>query len=124
MNGVSTQLRPETAVMMLKYWALLFIAAIIGGAVLFVIVMRALSRSRFVIRLTGQGQEKWYKCPDCSGGAQLRGRPIPVHLHRDKGRDKQGWFFQSRDANVNTCDTCRGRGWLFTETDDVKNGRI
>jgi hypothetical protein len=89
-----------------------------------ILLMRRLSKSPMIIRLSGEGQEKWYPCPDCSGGAQLNGKPIPASLHRDKGRDEQGPYFQSRDANVMSCTTCAGRGRLFTMTSNVENGVV
>jgi hypothetical protein len=100
-----------------EIYAIVALTLIFACVAIFIAFMRAFSRSRFVIRLSGNGQERWYKCPDCSGGAQLNGKPIPVTLHRDKGYDAQGPFFQSRDANVNSCNTCRGRGRLFTAID-------
>lgn len=58
-----------------------------------ILLMRRLSKSPMIIRLSGEGQDKWHRCPDCSG-----------------------------DINITECDTCRGRGRLFTMTSDVENG--
>lgn len=83
---------------------------------------RRLASSRMVISLYDDGREITVPCPDCTGGQQLLGRPMPQHLGMDQGYDEYGPFFNPPQANVHACRTCNGRNWLLTTRRDLPDG--
>lgn len=90
---------------------------IIGWAIIIsalVCLSRRLSQTRMVIAIYDDGKQVSVKCPDCTGGAQLLGKPLPKHLGLDQGRDGDGPFFNPPQANVHACRTCNGRGSMLS----------
>jgi hypothetical protein len=97
--------------------------AIIGTAWL----SRKISRSRFVIRRYENRAYKRVKCKECTGGAEyldpVTGHwgKIPISLRIiHPGREPEGQeIFESRQANIRACSTCRGMGFLYTRNRNV-----
>jgi hypothetical protein len=78
------------------------------------IIAKQLSKTRLVVARYDDGKQIRVKCTDCTGGAQLLGRPLPKHLGLDQGQDSRGPFFNPPQANVHDCRTCGGRGEMLS----------
>jgi hypothetical protein len=102
------------SVFVVKEFLILWLLITIPLPIFLMALSRRLAGSRMVIRLYDDGREMTVPCPDCTGGQQLLGKPMPQHLGMDQGWDEHGPFFNPPQANVHACRTCNGRNWLLT----------